>query len=314
MGQQEVRHEVRSVDVRGLSLVFDDYGALDLPVIFCFHGFLDHAGVWPAVLRPLVERFRFVTPDFRGHGRSDWIGAGGYYHFLDNVSDASKLVDLVGAPRFSVLGHSMGGSIAMAVAGLFAERVDAVVALEGMGPPTEQLENAPYRLEQWVAALKAPGLDVDTTVRRAQRKPMPGGVPEAAERMRRVNPRLSAERALELASYGTEAHPSGGVVWRFDPLHKTPGARPFGASEWHHHWARVTAPVLSLYGAETEWMLGDLSDRHRQLPQVRVGLVPGAGHNIHHDRPELVTAALAAWIGGERHQLPAGILPFEAPQ
>lgn len=312
MGQQEVRHEVRSVDVRGLSLVFDDYGALELPVIFCYHGFLDHAGVWPAVLRPLTERFRFITPDFRGHGRSDWIGAGGYYHFLDNVSDASKLVDVVGAPRFSVLGHSMGGSIAMAVAGLYADRVDAVVALEGMGPPSEDLLNAPVRLEQWVSALKAPGLDVDTAVRRAQRKPMPGGVAEAAERMRRVNPRLGSERALEIAGYGTEPHPSGGVVWRFDPLHKTPGARPFGASEWHHHWARVTAPVLSLYGGETEWMVGDLAERHAQLKQVLVGLVDGAGHNIHHDRPEVVSAALSAWMSGERAALPAGVRPLAA--
>ncbi|MFO0723224.1 MAG: alpha/beta hydrolase [Myxococcota bacterium] len=301
-------HEVRSLEVRGLPIVYDVYGPPTAPTLFCFHGFLDHAGVWPAVIQGLLPRMRVIAPDFRGHGRSGWIGAGGYYHFLDNIADAAMLVDAVGAERFSLLGHSMGGSIALGIAGLYAERVDAVVTLEGMGPPADEVEAAPRRLKQWIHALAQDNLRGDAAARRRARKPMPS-VEEAAERIRRTNPRVSSARALEIAGYGTEPHEGGGVVWRFDPLHKTPGGRPYGLAEWFAHWSMVTAPVLSLYGGESEWMLSDLAARHQQLKSVRVGLVDGAGHNIHHDRPEVVASALEAWILGDRGALPAGVRP-----
>ncbi len=305
MDQEALRH---THAVRGLSLAYSTWGAIEgaREIVLCFHGFLDHGDSFAPVARALAARMPVVAVDFRGFGRSGWVGEGGYYHFMDYVADAAQLHAHLGAPAVHLLAHSMGGSVATAFTSVRPEHVRSLVMLEGMGPPREELDAAPLRLRRWVEALAEPQVSGDVAARAATRKPM-RDVDEAAQRLQRANERLGSERARALAEYGTEPHASGGVVWRFDPLHRTPGARPFNADEYAHHWRAVKAPVLSLYGDSTEWAMDDLGARHALLAECVVGVVEGAGHNLHHDRPEVVAAAASAWFAGERGALTRGI-------
>jgi len=295
--------------VRGLPLAYSVWGdqqkAAEKGVLFCFHGFLDHGHSFATIARALTSELPVIAVDFRGFGHSGWLGDGGYYHFLDNVADAVLLHAALGSPPVHLLAHSMGGSVATAFASARPELVRSLILLEGMGPPREDLDLAPVRLRRWIESLADPVLAGPAMQRRAARKPM-RDVSEAAERMIRTNPRLPRDRALELATYGSEDDPRGGVVWRFDPLHRTPGARPFNADEYAHHWREVKAPVLSLYGDASEWMLADLAERHALLASCVMGTVVNAGHNIHHDQPDVVADAVRAWVRGEQ-ALPAGI-------
>lgn len=305
MDQEALR---RALTVRGLPVAYSVWGALEgaREIVLCFHGFLDHGDSFAPVARALSSRWPVVAVDFRGFGRSGWVGAGGYYHFMDYVGDVARLHDALGSPDVHLLAHSMGGSVATTFTTVAGASVRSLVMLEGMGPPREDLDSAPDRLRRWVEALSEPALTGDVEARRAVRRPM-RDVEEAAQRLLRTNGRMAPERARALAEYGTEPHPAGGVVWRFDPLHRTPGARPFNTDEYLHHWRGITAPVLSLYGDASEWQLADLAERHALLAQVVTGLVENAGHNIHHDRPDVVAAACLRWFAGQRDELPAGI-------
>ena len=70
------------------------------PVVLLLHGFLEHAHVWYRVAPRLAEEgFHVFALDWRGHGDSDWVGAGGYYHFADYVADLALLVRELGGRR-----------------------------------------------------------------------------------------------------------------------------------------------------------------------------------------------------------------------
>jgi pimeloyl-ACP methyl ester carboxylesterase len=242
----------------------------------------------------------------RGHGDSGWVGAGGYYHFYDYFDDVRRVVDALGCERLLLVGHSMGGSVATGTAALLGARVRALVLLEGMGPAFAELTRTRGRLGRWVAALGQPAVDGDVAYRRRRRRVM-SNIEEAAERLRRFNPRLSEARSRALAGSFTEPVEHG-VAWRFDPLHRTPAAKPFVLEEARALWAAVEAPTLSLFG-ELGFGPPDLADRHAALREVRAGVLPGVGHNIHHERPDVVARVLL-----EAHQTGQVRLPEEATE
>lgn len=274
------------------------WGPAGAPTILAFHGFLDHGESFSAVAERLAPRWSMVAPDARGHGASGWVGDGANYSFYDYYGDAVAWLDSLGQNRVHVLGHSMGGMIATGLAALEPERVASVLLLDGMGPPERAAEGARDQLRRWVDACLEPALLASPEVRRQQRKVMPD-LPAAADRLRRANPRLSPEMALRLAATGTE-EAAGGVCWRHDPLHRTPGARPFRVDEARSLWQAMQMPVLSVYAEHSEWRPTDLDARHACLPRGRLALLPSAGHNLHHEQPEWIARIAEAWFGEER--------------
>ncbi|MBI2373288.1 MAG: alpha/beta hydrolase [Deltaproteobacteria bacterium] len=300
-----LRVETKLVDVRGLRIAVHELGELEAPPVLALHGFMDHGLSFRGVATALAGRLRLVAPDFRGHGRSDWVGPGCSYHFYDYYSDLLTVIDRMGLEDVSILGHSMGGSAACGLSALLEERVKAMVLLEGVGPPAEEADTAPDRLLRFALSLGRDWAQGDPESRRRGRRPM-RSVEDAAERMRGLNPRLQRETALELAEDATEPA-EGGRVWRFDPLHRAPSSRPFRADEFTSFLRRSQARVLSLLGAESELVLPDLEERHAALRDVRIGRVRGAGHNLHHDHPNVVAEAMVSWFLGPSHELPEGI-------
>jgi alpha-beta hydrolase superfamily lysophospholipase len=94
-------------------LEWGDAGA----VVLLLHGFLEHAHVWDWVAPRLAEAgYHAFALDWRGHGDSAWVGAGGYYHFADYVADLGGLVRALGG-RAALVAHSMGGNAAVLYAG-----------------------------------------------------------------------------------------------------------------------------------------------------------------------------------------------------
>lgn len=294
--------------VRGLRLVWHEWGAPDAPVAICLHGFMDHGRSFGFMAEHAADELRLVAPDLRGHGESDWVGAGGYYHFYDYFHDVHRLVREVGVERVLLVGHSMGGSIAVGIAALLRDRARGLVLLEGMGPRYARLEESRDRLARWTLSLDQPGVDGDVSARRAARRPM-ASVEVATARLRQTNPRLPEDRARALAESFTEpvevGSSSRGVVWRCDPLHRTPAVKPYLEAEARPTWSSITAPTVSLFG-EHGFLPPDVDDRHRALPNVVPGWVPGAGHNLHHERPELVAEALLTLHRDGRPRLPTG--------
>lgn len=300
--------------VRGLELAYHVWGEASAPAVILIHGFQDHGQSFARVARLLARDRYIIAPDLRGHGASGWVGAGGDYHFYDYVHDVLALIDHLDLRGFALVGHSMGGNVATFTGALAGDRVSKLVLLEGMGFREHDLADTVGRLHRWSAALRRPGIDVDPEARRRSRKPM-GSLEEAADRLMRANVRLPLDLALELAASFTEAAEGGqGVVWRFDPLHKTPSAKPYLLDEARAIWRGLTMPVLSLYGVESPWVPTNLEARLACVRHARAARVEGAGHNIHHDQSVLLARALDVYLRDAEAELPSGIIASSPTQ
>jgi pimeloyl-ACP methyl ester carboxylesterase len=294
--------------VRGLDLAYHRWGDPEATPLLCLHGFMDHGQSFAFMVEALAEGYCVIAPDMRGHGESGWLGAGGYYHFYDYFDDVRALVDELKWSKFGIVAHSMGGTVAAGVVAMIPERVRSLVLLEGMGPPFSEIEDLPQRLRRWSNALRKPSYDGDVSHRRASRGVM-GGLEDAATRLQRFNSRLSDSRALRLAQTFTEPYGEG-ICWRQDPLHRTPAAKPFLQTEADVLWGAIECPVLSLIGAQSVWVPGELDARHAALKSLTTVDIQEAGHNLHHDRPELVASLVHSWMQDEG--LPADFAEINA--
>jgi pimeloyl-ACP methyl ester carboxylesterase len=275
----------------GLTYNVLEWGAGNPVTIVLVHGFLDLAWGWDEVPARLAQTFHVVAPDLRGHGDTDWIGAGGYYHFFDYVADLDEVVNRVrpGKDRVAVVGHSMGGGIASYWAGTRPERVRAMVSLEGIGPP-EASTPIPERTARWIEAWR---------VARAAGTVMASS-DDAAARLRKHDHLLDPARAQALAARGTRPVPGGGgaVTWKHDPLHLTQGPHPYRVDVAEQFWRRIEGPVLYVEGAESRFRLAD-TDTARRLAafkEVRREVIAGAGHMMQRHQPAAVAALIDAHV------------------
>lgn len=256
------------------------------PTVLLLHGYLDHARVFDR-LAARLEGFRLLAPDLRGHGDTSAVGAGGHYYFPDYIADVHALITALADPPVAVVGHSMGGGVACYLAGAFPELVSHLVLIEGIGPPGSRFADAPLQLRGFVEDLAR------AAARPRKRFP---SLEAAADRVRQRNPRIGPEDALALVRAGTR--PDGdGVVWKFDPLHQTRSAIQFQEEQLLPFLARITAPVLVIEG-EHGYLLDDATRARRlaALAHVETVRIPGAGHHVQLDAPDLLADHLRAFL------------------
>ncbi len=136
--------ELRSVVVHGHRRAFVMAGPEvgTAPVLLLLHGLgCDHT-TWSPVIGKLAKRYTVIAPDLLGHGQSDKPRAdysvGGY------ANGMRDLLTVLGVDRVTVVGHSLGGGVAMQFAYQFPERTERLilVAPGGLGPEVSPLIRA----------------------------------------------------------------------------------------------------------------------------------------------------------------------------
>ncbi len=266
-----------------------------LPPLVLVHGWMDVAASWQFMVDALTEAFAagrtILAPDWRGFGQtgpSSPAPQADSYWFADYLADLDFVLDHY-APGQAVdlVGHSMGGNVAMLYAGVRPARIRKLVNLEGFGLPASRPSQAPGRLAQWMDGLKS----LHRGEMALKSYDDVGGV---AQRLMKTNPRLTQDKARWLA--GHWARPDASGQWQIlgNPAHKITSAQLYQVDEVQEIYRRISAPVLAIEASDDSmglWWKGKYSldeyhERLKQVPDARVAVVHDAGHMLHHDQPE----------------------------
>jgi len=282
------------VSVRGLDLNLTtwepppDVEASGLTILF-LHGFADSAASFDLVL-PLLARagHRVIAPDLRGFGDSAWLGAGGYYHFPDYLADVVDLLRQLAPERLAVVAHSMGGTIAVQLAGVGVVPIEKLVLMEGLGPPAHPLELTPERFRRWLD-------DLATHRARPEHRSF-SSLDEVVERLRATHTNVPVEILKTRAPLLVKQREDGRYVWKFDPLHRTVGPTPFLIEAFMAFLRRISCPTLVIHGGATGFHPEDEQERIEAIRDVRVIDIPDAGHMMHWTRPEQVSRAILDFL------------------
>jgi len=274
----------RLIDVRGLKLHCVERGEGELTLLL--HGWLDHAGSFD-LLAPLLPG-RTVALDFRGHGDSQWVGAGGFYHFVEYIADLDGVLEALSPQEPArIVGHSMGAAAALIYAGVRPGRISHLTMIDAV-PLSISTEEIPVRLSSYLE-------DLRHTPRRRRRVE---SVEDAVQRLLRNNSSLSEKAARLLAAGGVAPDPEqeNALAWKWDPLLRAHSPLPISEPVVQLICSRATVPTLAIRGERG--MLPAESDLRSRFVHLKISVhtVPGTGHHVHLDDPEAVARLIsAAW-------------------
>jgi pimeloyl-ACP methyl ester carboxylesterase len=274
-----------------LTLSLATWGDPAHPPLILVHGGRDQKHSWQNVAARLAARYHVHAHDLRGHGQSDWVNDG-EYGVMDHVYDLASLVDHLGLDTFTLVGHSLGGNIAVRYTGLFPEKVEKLTAIEGLGPSPKMLAErkatpAHERLHAWIEGRR----------KLSPRQPrIMADVTEAKSRMAAAFTHLPDALIHHLTETGIKTNPDGTVSWAYDPAGMGRSPSDISHKDFVHLWTRITCPTWLVYGA-TSWASNPESDgRAAHFQNATITEIENAGHWLHHDQFDAFMAGLEGFL------------------
>ena len=232
------------------NLNVDDGGSGGSPVVF-IHSSGGNTTHWSAQLAHLRKTRRALALDLRGHGLSQ-SPKDGDYQLVSQAGDIDAVVNQAGIRKFVLVGHSMGGSVAIAYAGLHPDRVAGLLIVDSGGDPKQFPE------EQKQQMIKAMESDAYASVTESYWKQLlVGSAPGVQERVMKDMQRMPKEMVISQVKE---------LFW-FDP-------KP-ALGRYHGPKLSVITP-----GNDTKFSLHKLQS---EFPHM---VVTGTGHWVHLDKPE----------------------------
>jgi len=262
--------ELKYVDLHGDRLAYQDVGRGE--ALLLLHGMAGSSDTWRSVIPLLARKYRVIAPDLLGHGqsakpRSDYsLGA-----FAVGLRD---LLDELGVSRATVVGHSLGGGVAMQFVYQHPDYCERLVLISsgGLGPDV----GLTLRL------LSAPGAELVLPVVAPQ-------------------PVLTVGNKLRswFAAAGIQS-PRGGEMWNaYTSLSDAPTRNAFlrtlrsvvdyrgqAVSALNRLHLKADVPILAIWGDEDRII--PVEHGHAALaarPDSRLEVLPGVGHFPHVERP-----------------------------
>ncbi len=257
--------------------VFDEGGGDGAPLVVA-HGLLGAARNWGALAKRMARSRKVVAVDMRNHGRSGWSDDVGYPAM---AADLAAVIEEDCGGRADVLGHSMGGKAAMALALTRPETVSRLVVADIA--PVAYAHSHTQTLDAMAE------VDLSVVTRRSDADAqLAQKVPDAALRSFVLqNLALSPEGATWRPNIAALRAGHASLVGWPDELSDLPdGALFFG-------------DALFLRGARSDYVAGAALPAIEALfPTARVETVADAGHWLHADQPGPFLAAVERFLDG----------------
>ncbi|HWO93982.1 MAG TPA: alpha/beta fold hydrolase [Dehalococcoidia bacterium] len=253
--------------VNGIQLYYEEEGA-GFPVVF-IPGFTETCAMWSFQRAPFAQRYRFIAYDLRGHGRSSAPDDSAAYSPDIFVEDTKGLLDALGIERAHVVGHSLGGAVALRFALAHPDRIDCLVVVNS---------NSGAAPDEWREQVEPRMHGMAETLRRK-------GVMALADGMinRRLPPAELEARRREFAALSPAgiAHTATQVLPYISSLEKA---------------ERISCPTLLVVGerdrdfvVRSDWLM-------ERMPNCRKVVLAGAGHAANEHAPEAFNEAVLAFL------------------
>lgn len=251
-------------EIRGPAgkLFVDDGGeGEDLPVLFV-HGLGGSSRQWAYQLAHLRPERRALALDLRGHGRSDHSKGGGY-GIADYAVDVITVADELGLERFVLAAHSLGGTVALELAGRYADRLAGLLLVD---PNVDMSRMPEEKREQLLDSIEDDPLG---EMRWQLKQSLVGAEPEVADFV------LEALEETDANAF----HPSLESACAYSPLPSL---------------ERYPGPVVSIVSP----MNNMPESLHNLRDDFEAHLLPGTSHWLMMDRPESFNRVLDEFLAG----------------
>lgn len=265
-------------DSDGVKIHYASVGAG--PLVVMIHGWPDFWFTWHHQMAALSDSFRVVAMDTRGYNLSDQPAGDEHYRFSRLVGDVAAVIRDCGAAKATVVGHDWGGAIAWGIAMSQPALVERLIICNLPHPRglSRELANNPAQQEasayarQFQEAGSETALNVDLLVSI-------------------VAPADGAVKALYTEAFGRSSFAAMMGYYRMN----YPRA-PY--VEDTTPVVKLPMPVLQFHGLDDTALLpGALAGTQDWIEKDwTLVTVPGAGHWVHHDAPELVSGTMRDWL------------------
>jgi pimeloyl-ACP methyl ester carboxylesterase len=242
-------------------LTVDDGGSGE--AILLVHSLAGNIRHWSGQLAHLRKTRRAVALDLRGHGKSEGPG-NGEYSIEAQADDVGAVADALGLERFALVGHSMGGGVAVAYAGAQPGRVTHLLVADPIGDGTQTPE---AEVRPFLDALGSPAYAETIEGYWSSIAGSDGAVLERLLRDLRETPRETVVRGLH-------------AVMAFDPKPAL---------------GRFRGPTLAVITPENDFPYS----MHRLGPGLPHRVIAGTGHWLHLERPEEFNRILEGFLEGK---------------
>lgn len=263
--------------VNGATLWYDDQGTGEETIVFS-HGLLWDGRMFEAQVAALSGRYRCITFDFRGQGRSE-VTRGGYD--MDTLADdAAALIGVLQAAPCHFVGLSMGGFVGMRLAARRPELIHSLVLMETSADP-EPVESArQYRMLGGIVRLTGK-LGMRLVMPRVMR--IMFGRKFLEDPAREADRRLWRERGMANDRAGITRALRGVIERR--PMHAELG--------------KIACPTLVMVGDQDVATDPEKAERIRAaIRGARLVIIPGAGHTSSAEEPVFVNRVLTQFLAG----------------
>ncbi|XP_032862996.1 serine hydrolase-like protein 2 isoform X2 [Tyto alba] len=243
--------------------------------VLCLHGWLDNANTFDRLIPLLPRDCYYVAMDFSGHGLSSHRPAGCPYHFLDYVTDVCRVAAALQWKRFTLMGHSMGGSVA--------------------GMDTEAWRKSKRMVIDRLLSLEA-----------KQQTPKARSPEAALQRLLEANGHLTAEGGAILLQRGATETPAG-LVYNRDMRVHTQSRESFTVEQCVKLLQKIQDRVLIIVAQDGLLVPHKLNSRNHFVKALREAFestlkehiqlveVPGS-HFVHLNEPKVVSGIISNFL------------------
>lgn len=273
--------QVRTATVHGRSVGYVEAGRGDL--LLLIHGMAGTAENWSSVIEPLALSHTAIAPDFPGHGTSE--PGGGDYSLGSLASGLRDLMLTLGHERATLVGHSLGGGVALQFTYQFPEMVERLVLVSsgGLGPDVSPILRA--------AALPGADLFISATAGIGARA---GSL--LGSGLGKLGLRPSADVAEVARGYASLSDPARRKAF-LATLRSVVGTEGQRVAAHDLLYLAEALPLLIVWGDRDPIIpVAHAEEAHAALPGSRLEIFEGAGHVPQLESPGRFVAVLQRFL------------------